>query len=160
MGIGASLLLFAVGAILAFAVDYSLAGVDIALIGWILMGAGCLGLLATLAIWMPRRVRNSPAARSAPPRRDYTPEPYRPEQPRRAEMAYRSEMPRNDVEYFAGTAADGREVWLVGRVERRERRGDGEWLYMRPTQPYPGTNTSSPGWVSADDTRTLPRYDR
>ena len=65
MGIGVSLFLFAVGAILAFAVDYRLAGVDIALVGWILMTAGALGVVATLAIWMPRRVRNAPSTRAA-----------------------------------------------------------------------------------------------
>ncbi|MET9023804.1 DUF6458 family protein [Actinopolymorpha sp. NPDC004070] len=79
MGIGVSLLLVAVGAILAFAVDYSLAGVDIALIGWILMTTGALGVVATLAIWMPRRVRNAPSTRSNPPRRRSVSESYRSE---------------------------------------------------------------------------------
>lgn len=68
MGIGVSFFLATVGAILAFAVDYRLAGVDITLIGWILMVVGALGLVATLAIWMPRRVRNAPVTRGAPPR--------------------------------------------------------------------------------------------
>ena len=57
MGIGASILLLAVGAILTFAVDAQVAGVDIKVIGWILMGAGVLGLLLTLLFFAPRRRR-------------------------------------------------------------------------------------------------------
>ena len=55
MGIGASIFLIAVGAILAFAVDAEVNGLDIAVIGWILMGAGVLGLLLTMLVWGPRR---------------------------------------------------------------------------------------------------------
>ncbi|MGD9957362.1 MAG: DUF6458 family protein [Candidatus Nanopelagicales bacterium] len=57
MGIGASIFLIAVGAICAFAVDAQVAGIDIQVIGWILMGAGVLGLLLTLLIFAPRRRR-------------------------------------------------------------------------------------------------------
>ncbi len=57
MGIGASIFLLAVGAILAFAVDAQVAGVDLEVIGWILMGAGVLGLLMTLLVFAPRRRR-------------------------------------------------------------------------------------------------------
>ena len=57
MGIGASIFLLAVGAILAFAVNMQVAGVDIHVIGWILMGAGVLGLLMTLVVFAPRRRR-------------------------------------------------------------------------------------------------------
>ena len=55
MGIGASIFLIAVGAILAFAVDAEISGLDIAVIGWILMGAGVLGLLLTMLVFAPRR---------------------------------------------------------------------------------------------------------
>lgn len=55
MGIGASIFLIAVGAILAFAVHASLAGVDLQVVGWILMAVGVLGLVLTLVIWGPRR---------------------------------------------------------------------------------------------------------
>lgn len=48
MGIGASIFLLAVGAILAFAVETTVAGVDIQTIGIILMVAGVLGLLITV----------------------------------------------------------------------------------------------------------------
>ncbi|MFD2082666.1 hypothetical protein SAMN05421678_111114 [Actinopolymorpha cephalotaxi] len=71
MGIGVSLLLATVGAILAFAVDYRLAGVDVTLIGWILMTAGALGVVATLAIWMPGRARNVPVTRGSSARRGH-----------------------------------------------------------------------------------------
>lgn len=55
MGIGASIFLIALGAILAFAIEYDLAGVDIAVVGWILMIAGLIGLVMTAFIWGPRR---------------------------------------------------------------------------------------------------------
>jgi hypothetical protein len=55
MGIGASIFLIAVGAILAFAVNFTLSGIDINVIGWILMVAGLLGLIITLFVWAPRR---------------------------------------------------------------------------------------------------------
>jgi uncharacterized membrane protein len=55
MGIGASIFLIAVGAILAFAVNYTLVGVDIEVVGWILMVAGVVGLIMTAVIWGPRR---------------------------------------------------------------------------------------------------------
>ena len=55
MGIGASIFLIAVGAILAFAVEAELAGFDIAVIGYILIGAGILGLILTMLVFGPRR---------------------------------------------------------------------------------------------------------
>jgi len=57
MGIGVSVLLLAVGAILAFAVHASVAGVDIHVVGWILMAAGALGLLISMIMFAPRRRR-------------------------------------------------------------------------------------------------------
>jgi len=55
VGIGASIFLIAVGAILAFAVEAELAGLDIAVIGYILIGAGILGLILTMLVFGPRR---------------------------------------------------------------------------------------------------------
>lgn len=55
MGIGASIFLIAVGAILAFAIDADVSGLDIAVIGFILMGAGVLGLLLTMLVFAPRK---------------------------------------------------------------------------------------------------------
>lgn len=43
-----SLFLLAVGATLAFAVNYSASGVDLAAVGWIPMGVGALGVLLYL----------------------------------------------------------------------------------------------------------------
>jgi hypothetical protein len=51
MGLGVSLFLIAVGAILAFAVDATVEGLDIATVGWILMGVGVVGLLLSLMFW-------------------------------------------------------------------------------------------------------------
>ncbi|MBA2695770.1 MAG: DUF6458 family protein [Ornithinimicrobium sp.] len=48
MGIGLGIFLIVVGAILAFAVDYSVQGVDVELIGFILLGAGALALILGL----------------------------------------------------------------------------------------------------------------
>jgi hypothetical protein len=55
MGIGASVFPIAVGAILTFALNLHIGGVDIDVVGWILMGAGALGLLVTMMIWGGRR---------------------------------------------------------------------------------------------------------
>jgi hypothetical protein len=54
MGIGASVFLIAVGAILAFAVNATVSGLDIAVVGFILMIAGVLGLALTLLVFGPR----------------------------------------------------------------------------------------------------------
>ncbi|WP_433827910.1 DUF6458 family protein [Actinoplanes sp. CA-015351] len=55
MGIGASIFLLALGAILAFAVEADISGLDINVIGWILMLAGLAGLVITLWFWNSRR---------------------------------------------------------------------------------------------------------
>ena len=55
MGIGFSIFLLALGAILTFAVHATIAGLDIQIIGWVLMAAGVLGLVLDLAVFAPRR---------------------------------------------------------------------------------------------------------
>ena len=55
MGIGTSIFLIAVGAILTFALDVSVGGVDLDVVGWILMGAGALGLVIFAMLWGNRR---------------------------------------------------------------------------------------------------------
>lgn len=55
MGIGVSLFLLVVGAILTFALDLRVSGVDIDVVGWILMAGGAIGLIATLIMWSGRR---------------------------------------------------------------------------------------------------------
>ncbi|CUU57048.1 hypothetical protein Ga0074812_11063 [Parafrankia irregularis] len=57
MGIGAAIALMALGAILTFAVDVSVSGLDIAVIGIVLMLAGAAGLILDLAVFAPRRRR-------------------------------------------------------------------------------------------------------
>jgi len=57
MGIGFGVLLIVAGAVLAFAVNASVSGVDLHLIGWILMGAGVLVILLSLLVFMPRTRR-------------------------------------------------------------------------------------------------------
>lgn len=50
MGIGLGIVLLVLGAILAFAVEYTLAGIDVQTIGYILMAAGVLALLLSLVM--------------------------------------------------------------------------------------------------------------
>lgn len=57
MRIGLSIVLIAIGAILALAVDDEVSGVDLSMVGWILALVGVLGLVVTLVIWAPRRRR-------------------------------------------------------------------------------------------------------
>jgi hypothetical protein len=49
--LGLSLFLIAVGAILAFAVEDTMTGIDIAAVGIILLVVGCVGLLLSLLFW-------------------------------------------------------------------------------------------------------------
>jgi hypothetical protein len=51
MGIGSSVALIAIGAILAFALDWDVGFVNVTVIGYILMAAGLLGLLFTALIY-------------------------------------------------------------------------------------------------------------
>jgi len=48
MGIGVSVFLIAIGAILAFAVNLSVSGLDLSTIGVILMVVGAIGLVVTM----------------------------------------------------------------------------------------------------------------
>jgi hypothetical protein len=50
MGIGVSIFLLALGAILTFAVDAEISGLDIYVVGIILMVAGVIGLALTLLV--------------------------------------------------------------------------------------------------------------
>jgi len=51
MGIGVSLILIAVGAVLAFAVHVSTSGFNVHTIGWILLIVGAIGALLSLIFW-------------------------------------------------------------------------------------------------------------
>jgi uncharacterized protein DUF6458 len=51
MGLGVSILLIAAGAILAFAVNATVSGVDIHTIGWILLIVGIVGAVLSMIFW-------------------------------------------------------------------------------------------------------------
>lgn len=55
MGTGVSVFLIAIGAILTFALDVTVSGVDLDVVGIILMIAGVIGIIVDLAIFAPRR---------------------------------------------------------------------------------------------------------
>jgi Domain of unknown function (DUF6458) len=55
MRIGSSIALIAIGLILALAVNFSPSGVDIQLVGWILVVVGIIGLVVSVAV--ARRAR-------------------------------------------------------------------------------------------------------
>ncbi|WBQ08409.1 DUF6458 family protein [Kribbella sp. CA-293567] len=50
MGIGAGIFLLALGGVLAFAVTDRISGVDLTMVGYILMGAGALGIALVLLL--------------------------------------------------------------------------------------------------------------
>ena len=57
MRLGTAILLLAVGAILTFALNVDVSGVDLQVVGWILMIVGALGIVLEVAIWGPRSRR-------------------------------------------------------------------------------------------------------
>jgi hypothetical protein len=58
MGIAVSILLVAAGAILVWAVNTSVSGVDLDVVGWILILVGSFGFLASLLLRVPGRRRD------------------------------------------------------------------------------------------------------
>ena len=51
MGIGVSIFLIAVGAILAFAVNAEVSGLDVQTVGWILLAVGIVGIVISMIFW-------------------------------------------------------------------------------------------------------------
>jgi Domain of unknown function (DUF6458) len=51
MGFGLSIFLIAAGAILAWAVNASVSGLNIQAVGWILFVVGCVGLILSMIFW-------------------------------------------------------------------------------------------------------------
>ena len=51
MGMGVSIFLIAIGAVLAFALRVATPGVDLVSIGWILMVVGAIGALFSMIFW-------------------------------------------------------------------------------------------------------------
>ncbi len=79
MRLGTAIVLLALGAILTFAIEFEISGVDLRVVGWILMIVGALGIVLELAICGPRRRRvTTTDAYDAPPaaRRTTTDETY------------------------------------------------------------------------------------
>ena len=70
MGIGTSLFLIAVGAILYFAVDATVSGIEITTVGMILMVVGVVGLLISLFFLARWRRRSGPPCEERPVVRD------------------------------------------------------------------------------------------
>lgn len=66
MGVATSLIVVAAGAILAFAVNVTTNGVDLQVVGWILIAVGLFGLVVSIAFW--ESLLGAPH-RPAPPRR-------------------------------------------------------------------------------------------
>jgi Domain of unknown function (DUF6458) len=71
MGIGVSLLLIAAGAILVWAVDVSVRGVELVTVGWILLAVGAAGALLSLIFWSSWGGVGGPADRRRVIREDY-----------------------------------------------------------------------------------------
>ncbi len=57
MGIGLGIFLIVVGAVLTFGVKAQVSGLDLHMIGWIIMGGGLLVILLSLLVFMPRTRR-------------------------------------------------------------------------------------------------------
>jgi len=55
VGIGASIFMLAVGAIIAFGLDVRVGWLDLDVVGWVLMAAGAIGLILTFTVFNSRR---------------------------------------------------------------------------------------------------------
>ncbi|MFD9130713.1 DUF6458 family protein [Kitasatospora sp. NPDC059571] len=55
MGLGGCIILFAIGAILTFGVDWHFSGVDLTVVGIVLMAAGLLGVVVYASVLGRRR---------------------------------------------------------------------------------------------------------
>lgn len=73
MGIGGCIGLIGVGAILTFAVDWHIKGVDVTLVGLIMMAVGAIGLAAYVSVFKRRQVQ---PPRPAAPVVDVEERPY------------------------------------------------------------------------------------
>lgn len=77
MGIGVSLILIAAGAILTWAINATVSGVDINAVGVILMVVGVVGLLISLAFWSSWGAGMPGGRRTTTTTYDEPPPPYR-----------------------------------------------------------------------------------
>lgn len=72
MGIGGCIILIAVGAIVTFATDWHAKGVNVDLIGLIMMAVGMIGLAAYVSIFKRRRIPRRRTAMCRPSSRSAT----------------------------------------------------------------------------------------
>jgi hypothetical protein len=90
MGIGASIFLIVLGAIITFGVnaDNHVGWLNVDRVGWILMAGGLIGLLVTLYFWQTRRRRVGPPTALDDDRGLYPDDrrPYREEYHERTEL--------------------------------------------------------------------------
>jgi hypothetical protein len=56
VGIGGSIVLIAIGAILAFGVTASIAWLDVRIVGWVMMIVGAIGLAFAISYWRNRPI--------------------------------------------------------------------------------------------------------
>jgi hypothetical protein len=73
MGIGVSLFLIAIGAILAFGINAAVDVANLDVIGFILMAVGALGLLVTMVLWGSARRETVVTERPVVREREYPP---------------------------------------------------------------------------------------
>lgn len=64
MRIGGSIAIMAIGLILSFAVKDSISGVDLTMIGYILIGAGALALILSIAFNRPKGINRTSEVRT------------------------------------------------------------------------------------------------
>lgn len=78
MRLGTGIFLLALGAVLTFAVSAQVQGIDLTVVGWILMAVGALAIVVELAVWAPRRrrVTRTDGYEGGPVRRSTTEETY------------------------------------------------------------------------------------
>jgi hypothetical protein len=107
MGIGTALAFFALGAILAFATHFHVSGIDVQMVGWILMLVGVVMFVITLAYTRPRRRRQvvenvdvidgEPQPGAYMRQVDEDPAGVEPVEPAPEPHVYRNAPPRRDV---------------------------------------------------------------
>jgi hypothetical protein len=98
MGIGASILLIAIGAILTFALNVQVGWLDLDVVGWVMMLAGAIGLIFTTMIWGPRR-RRAVVTRDTVDSADPLDRPVEPVPPRTTSSGYRRSSVEEHTDY-------------------------------------------------------------
>ncbi len=66
MGMGSGIVLFVIGAVLAFALNITVDWIDLNMVGYLLMGAGALIFLISLILFARRRSASTAVDRADP----------------------------------------------------------------------------------------------